>query len=113
MRRFLPSLCAALLVLCGISGWQWYKAEQRLHRLISEVHRPDGIPFEQLALKATAQSEGVTVEHVESLLFPLTINFPDRRCVELRPKWGVAGGRRVYCFSNDTKRLIAHYQIGE
>jgi hypothetical protein len=81
--------------------------------MASEVHRADDAPFEQQAISREAQFEHVPTEKIADLNIPVTIHFFDRTCVELRPKWGVAGGTDVYCFDLRTQRLIEHQSIGQ
>ncbi len=84
-----------------------------LHKLQLEMSNSDDAEYEELAIKAKSSYENVSIDNVQDLLFPVTIGFPDRRCVELRPRSGVVGGTNVYCFAERSKRLIAHYQIME
>ncbi len=113
MRHLLPSVCVVLSLGCVTFGGLWWRSEDRLHKLQSEMSKPSDAAYEQLALETKAKYEYVFVEHLRSLSTPVTIHFPDHRCVELRPRWGVAGGTAVYCFTNASKRLIVHHDIGE
>lgn len=113
MARFLMFACIALLTLSTLFGWMWRASERRFGRFASEVHRAEDIPFEQRAISLKAQFEHVPAEKFTDLVLPVTIRFPDRRCVELRPRWGVVGGTDVYCFDLSSHRLIEKHTVGE
>jgi hypothetical protein len=95
-------------------GLLWQNAQQRLDKLKRELHRPDGVPFEQLAFQTKARDENASLATVERLATAISMRFPDRHCVELRLRWGVAGGSTIYCFFQpSTRRLVQQVQIGE
>lgn len=113
MKRFPLLACTVLVITTAIFGLQWRTSESRLSKLQSEVSRAEDAPFEKLAIQLKARSEHASIEKIANFYRPVTIRFPDRRCVELRPRWGVAGGTEVYCFEPASKRLIESHTIGE
>ena len=113
MRRSAPVLCVVLLIAClGLAGF-WLSAESRLRRLQQEVRYRQDAPLERRAYAIKAHDERSTVKEIEDLLFPVTVHFLDRDCVELRPRWGVVGGTSMTCFSTPTGKLLSHVNIGE
>jgi hypothetical protein len=83
--RLLSFACIALLTLSIAFAWMWRASERRFNRFASEVHRAEDIPVEQRAIALKARFEHVPVQKIADLTLPVTIHFPDRRCVELRP----------------------------
>ncbi len=69
--------------------------------------------MERRAYAIKAREERSTTKEIEDLLFPVTVSFPDRNCVELRPRWGVVGGTSMTCFSGETGKVLYHASIGE
>jgi len=113
MRRWLPLLCVILLASCVTLAALWLNAESRLGRLQQEVRYPLDAPLERRAYAIKAREERSTIKEVEDLLLPVAVSFPDRDCVELRPRWGVVGGTSMTCFSNRTGKVLYHASIGE
>ena len=113
MGRFLAIICVALLGLAITLGVRWRNADRRLERLRSETNLPQDAPFEHAAIVLKAKADHVPAQKIVDLSLPVTVHLADRRCVELRPKWGVAGGIETYCFDVRTRRLIEHQQLGE
>lgn len=113
MRRWLPLLYIVLLAACITLTSLWLTAESRLRRLQQEVRNPLDAPLERRAYAIKAREERSTAREIEDLLLPVTVSFPDRNCVELRPRWGVVGGTSMTCFSNRTGKLLYHASIGE
>jgi hypothetical protein len=113
MGRFLSFACVGLLSLAIAFGLMWKTADNRLRRLVSEVNRAEDAPFEQAAISLKAQSEHVPTQKVAQLNLPVTVHFSDRRCVELRPKWGVVGGSDIYCFDAQSRRVVEHQNLAE
>lgn len=113
MRRRTPVFCVVLLILCVALAGLWLSAEIRLRRLQQEVRYPLDAQLERRAYQIKARSERSTTKEMEDLLFPVTVSFPDRNCVELRPRWGVVGGTSITCFSNQNGKLLTHNSIGE
>jgi len=111
--RWIPAFCVVLLAGCLTLTGLWLNAESCLRRLQKQVHYPLDAPLERLAYQVKARSERSSISEIEHLLFPVTVSFPDRRCVELRPRWGVVGGTSISCFSNKTGKLLTHYNIGQ
>ena len=58
--------------MCGL---QWYRAEDRLHRLQSEISKPYDPQYERLAPEAKARFEGLQLDDVRRLNLPVTITF--------------------------------------
>ena len=113
MRRWAPLFCVVLLTACAALAVLWLTAESRLRRLEQEVRYRQNAPLERRAYAIKAREERSTIKDIEDLLLPVTVSFPDRNCVELRPRWGVVGGTSMTCFSNRTGRLLYHASIGE
>lgn len=113
MSRWIPAFCVVLLAGCLTVTGLWLSAESRLSRLQQEVRHPLDVPLERLAYQVKARSERSTTSKIESLLFPVTVAFPDRDCVELRPRLGVAGGTSISCFSKRTGKLLTYDNVGE
>ncbi|NEK64773.1 MAG: hypothetical protein G3W67_20740, partial [Xanthomonas perforans] len=113
MRRWTPLLCVVFLTACVALAGLWLTAENRLRRLQQEVRYRQDASFERRAYAIKAREERSTTREIEDLLFPVTVSFPDRNCVELRPRWGVVGGTSMTCFSNKTGKLLYHASIGE
>jgi hypothetical protein len=113
MSRWTPTICAILLTVCLILAGLWLNTANKLRTLQQEVRYPHDAPLERRAYQIKAKAEQATVSEIERLLFPVTVSFSDRNCVELRPRWGVAGGTSITCFSNETGRLLSHASIGE
>lgn len=113
MRRGLPVLFVVLLAACGTLTGLWLTAENRLRRLQQEVRYSPDAPLEQRAYAIKAREERSTTKKIENLNLPVTVSFPDRNCVELRPRWAVACGTSITCFSNRTGKLLYHASIGE
>jgi len=113
MSRWIPASCIALLILCVALAGFWLNAEHRLRLLRQEVHHPMDEPLERRAYKIKAEYEHVPIREIEDILFPVTVSFPDRTCVELRPRSGVLGGTSMACFSNSTEKLLTFDNIGQ
>lgn len=113
MRRWAPLLCLVLLTACAALAGLWLTAESRLRRLQQEVRYRHDAPLERRAYAIKAREERSTTREIEALLLPVTVSFPDRNCVELRPHWDVVGGTSITCFSNKTGKLLYHASIGE
>lgn len=113
MRRWAPVLCVVLLTACFALAGLWLNTESRLRRLQQEVRYRLDAPSEIRAYAIKARDEHSTIKEIEKLLFPVTVSFPDRACVELRPRWGGVGGTSITCFSNRTGKLLSHANIGE
>lgn len=112
MTRWLPLISSLLFVAAAGFLWMWHDTKGRLDRLEWEFHDPADAQLEAKAISLTAKYEGVPDQKIKDLLVPVTIHFPDRSCVELRPRWGVLGGTTVYCF-RPSGELIERHQIGE
>ncbi|WP_446652366.1 hypothetical protein [Blastomonas sp.] len=113
MGRSIPTICGIVLAACVMLAVLWLRAESHLSQLQQEVRYPLDAPLERRAYQAKARSERSSVSEIEAHLFPVTVSFPDRDCVELRPRWGVKGGTSISCFSNETGKLLSHDNIGE
>ncbi|MHA6721266.1 hypothetical protein ACX40Y_17665 [Sphingomonas sp. RS6] len=113
MSRWIIAFCVVLLLACLTFAGLWFNAESRLRRLQQEVRHPLDAPLEQLAYQVKARSDRGTVGETQRLMFPITVSFPDRVCVELRPRSGVRGGTSISCFSKKTGKLLTHDNVGE
>jgi hypothetical protein len=113
MRRWVLLLCIVLLTACVALAGLWLTAGTRLRRLQQEVRYRLDAPLERRAYAIKAREERSTSREIEDLLLPATVSFPDRSCVELRPRWGVVGGTSITCFSNSTGQLLYHASIDE
>lgn len=113
MKRYPLFVCVILMITAVFFGMKWRDSESRLSKVESEISRMDDAIFEGLAVLLKARSEHTSIEKIASLNRPVTIRFPNRRCVELRPRWGVVGGTEVYCFETTSKRLLERHSIGE
>lgn len=113
MKRFLLFVCVTLVTTSAFFGMKWKDSESRLSEVESEISRTGDAIFEGLAIQLKARSEHTSIEKIANLNRPVTIRFPNRRCVELRPRWGVVGGTEVYCFEATSKRLLERHSIGE
>ncbi|WP_162892529.1 hypothetical protein [Blastomonas fulva] len=113
MSRWISTVCVFALAACVMLAVLWLRAESRLRQLQQEVRYTLDAPSERRAYLLKARSERSNVSKIEALLFPITVSFPDRHCVELRPRWGVTGGTSITCFSNETGKILSHNNIGE
>lgn len=102
-----------LLIVSVVLALMWCASDRRLERMSTEVHRPQDVPFEQKAISLNAQFEHVPTSEFAELVLPLTIHLPGRRCVKLRPQWGVAGATNIYCVDAQNLRLLEHQSVGE
>jgi hypothetical protein len=113
MSRWITTVLVMSLVASAAFAGLWLHSESRLRQLQFEVRSPFDAPLERKAYQVKARSDRATVSEMERILFPVTVHFPDRACVELRPRRGVKGGSSISCFSNGTGKLLSHDDIGE
>lgn len=113
MLRRAPICCFILLAASVGLFALWLKAEIHLHRIKQEVRYTRDAPLERRAYAVKARSDRAMVKEIEDLLFPVTVSFPGRQCVELRPRWNARGGTSISCFSNGTGKLLSHANIGQ
>ena len=106
MRQLRPILIIALGISTVVSGWLLWVTSTDLERLRQEVRYPFDAPFENAAYEEAARHEAQPIAKMRQYFIPITMTYPDKKCVELRPRWNVYGGHTIYCFDPKVPKLL-------
>ena len=77
------------------------------------MNYPSDARFEEAAYQEAARFEKQPIEKIRALSHPITITYSREKCVELRPRAGVAGGHMIYCFDSQSGHLLRTEQVGQ
>lgn len=113
MRNRLITINIFVLIIGMAMATMWWRTSNELAQLRSEVSRGQDRDIEKAAFGLEARRQGLPVEKLHRQFIAITMWFSDRRCVELRPRWGIAGGHAIYCFDTNKDALVSHEQVGE
>ena len=70
-------------------------------------------PIIELSFQMLSREQRVPVRNLQKVLYPVVLNTPRLRCVQLAPTLAAVGGYHVYCFDRDSGSLNARYHFGE
>lgn len=59
-----------------------------------------------------ASRDGIPVDRAKANSYAVTVHFPDKTCVEIRPTLDALGGGSTFCYNRDGVRT-EQYDIGE
>jgi hypothetical protein len=102
-------LCLLILAMASI-----YYLSNRLKSLDNmPYYYKDEATLVDRSYAAFSKDEGVSEEELREETFPISLNFNDRTCIELRLRSDNIGGSSIFCYRKDNQKLIYRTRTGE